>query len=730
MQTCTIEQLSIGDAQVRGDNIYGVAVTTEGEAKGHGVWLNAAFVDEVIRLGNEQTQGVKVHYGHSPMCTDALGTELGRARNFRRENNRAVADITFTRTPENAGQIDHILTFAKQDPTMFGQSIVFKQGESVDENGEPFRKANGKLADGKEYATIQELHATDFTSDPAATNGIFSQRKTEVAERSILNALGLPKVKQFMSDFKQEIIESMAKEEKLSSHFTKMFAAMELAGKQSTEMALKDGRALILFSQSAIVGDPVVIKGADGGRCDAPTGQYETPAGDKVTVTDSIITEFTQAPETTIQQSAQAAEIARLQAELQLKDRLLLSKDQPEPHRPPANDLRGDDRLTRNSKGKFTEEYKTEVFQALFEHRVFDQNTSHTGKSPFRKSRNHTNFSDGFDFSESIARNFDIYSEVMTEQIAKDSILQYFRRINGQTWRAGTPQYDTVIPYENFILDYGERFYQVKNEECDPQPRNGFKTTDRVVTVVPFGFDIEFCPVKARLIYDGLMYEGDRIPAEVLTMSILTNQAIQATDQLYMYGQGAENAQSRNFIGLLAQIQLAVAAGQIPAAQVISQASWTNTTALGLVNDLVKAIPDNMIARGYDISMYLTRQMRQFYADNYNAAFSNTARLTKEQAFMVQNYYDADVMLKPLFTLGRNAFTQLNTAIVTNSANIWYLLEIPNEAGAITVERIPGTRGKILVSGQNYGGINIAFPSEIVTNIEATLPTVFTPNTL
>ena len=366
----------------------------------------------------------------------------------------------------------------------------------------------------------------------------------------------------------------------------------------------------------------------------------------------------------------------------------------------------------------------------MFEHRVFDQNTSQSGKSPFRKSRNHTNFSDGFDFSESIARNFDIYSEVMTEQIAKDSILQYFRRINGQTWRAGTPQYDTVIPYENFVLDYGEKFYQVKNEECDPQPRNGFKTTDRVVTVVPFGFDIEFCPVKARNIYDGLMYEGDRIPAEVLAMSILTDQAIQATDELYIYGQGAENAQSRNFIGLLAQIQLAVAAGQIPAAQVISQATWTNTTALGLVNDLVKAIPDNMIARGYDISMYLTRQMRQFYADNYNAAFSNTARLTKEQAFMVQNYYDADVMLKPLFTLGRNAFTRLNTAIITNAANIWYLLEIPNEAGAITVERIPGTRGKILVSGQNYGGINMAFPSEIVTNIEATLPTVFTPNTL
>ena len=355
MQTCTIEQLSIGDAQVSGDTLQGVAVTTEGEAKGHGVWLNAAFVDEVIRLGNEQTQGVKVHYGHSPMCTDALGTELGRARNFRRENNRAVADISFTRTPENAGYIDHILTFAKQDPTMFGQSIVFEPGESVDENGEPFRKANGKLADGKEYATIQELRATDFTSKPAATNGIFSQRKTEVAERSILNALGLPKVKQFMSDFKQEIIESMAKEEKLSSHFTKMFAAMESAGKQSTEMALKDGRALILFSQSAIVGDPVVIKGADGGRCDAPTGQYETPAGDQITVTDSIITTFTQAPETTIQQSAQAAEIARLQAELQLKDRLLLSKDQPEPHRPPANDLRGDDRLTRNSKGNFTE---------------------------------------------------------------------------------------------------------------------------------------------------------------------------------------------------------------------------------------------------------------------------------------------------------------------------------------------------------------------------------------
>lgn len=65
--------------------IPGALVVTEGEAKGHGVFLEAEFVDEVIRQGNEAKAGLKARFGHPNMCSTALGTFLGRWKNFRRD---------------------------------------------------------------------------------------------------------------------------------------------------------------------------------------------------------------------------------------------------------------------------------------------------------------------------------------------------------------------------------------------------------------------------------------------------------------------------------------------------------------------------------------------------------------------------------------------------------------------------------------------------------------------
>ena len=195
--------------------LHDVQITLEGEAKGHGVWLDREFCEAVAAAGNATGDvGLKVRYGHPAMCADAIGTELGRAKNFRVvdierdiEGQKVtaagvIADIHILESAHHAPQGDiaaHVLAAASEDPAIFGQSIVFTAadrvvkdaegvrhsykaevlGKSDDEQAEPAPTISeqewlAQSADGKEYMVLGKLHGTDFTDEPAATDGVFS----------------------------------------------------------------------------------------------------------------------------------------------------------------------------------------------------------------------------------------------------------------------------------------------------------------------------------------------------------------------------------------------------------------------------------------------------------------------------------------------------------------------------------------------------------------------------
>ena len=203
--------------------LHGVQITLEGEALGHGVWLDREFCDAVAQQGNATGDvGLKVRYGHPAMCSDAIGTELGRAKNFRVVDLERVvdgvqikaagviADVHLLKSAHSAPQGDiakHVLETAAEDPKQFGQSIVFTYSDWVvkDKDGNrhsyneevakpmdndecrslPYCEFAAKAqrlydkwyeqsADGKIYAVLGKLHGSDFTDTPAATDGIFS----------------------------------------------------------------------------------------------------------------------------------------------------------------------------------------------------------------------------------------------------------------------------------------------------------------------------------------------------------------------------------------------------------------------------------------------------------------------------------------------------------------------------------------------------------------------------
>ena len=215
----------LGKIDEENEVLHDVQITLEGEALGHGVWLDREFCEAVAEQGNATGDvGLKVRYGHPAMCSDAIGTELGRAKNFRvvdldrtvdGETVKAagvVADVYLLKSAHAAPQGDiakHVIETAKEDPGQFGQSIVFTYSDWVvkdadgnrhsynDEVVKPLEEdlaaqANAfvffakdkekeltdawmeKSADGKVYAVLGKLHGSDFTDTPAATDGIFS----------------------------------------------------------------------------------------------------------------------------------------------------------------------------------------------------------------------------------------------------------------------------------------------------------------------------------------------------------------------------------------------------------------------------------------------------------------------------------------------------------------------------------------------------------------------------
>lgn len=210
------EEPRMGNVDREARVLHDVQITLEGEAKGHNVWLDRQFCEDVAAAGNKMGDaGVKVRFGHPAMCSDALGTYLGRATNFRvaefkrkcacADGTEQVVDcagvIADIALDEHADRTEWVLNMAESAPGTFGQSIVFTYGdwkvkdkegkdhcyklECVDGVEDPDSKTGKKKvitpkewvaqsADGKRYAVMGKLLGTDFTDTPAATDGVFA----------------------------------------------------------------------------------------------------------------------------------------------------------------------------------------------------------------------------------------------------------------------------------------------------------------------------------------------------------------------------------------------------------------------------------------------------------------------------------------------------------------------------------------------------------------------------
>ena len=136
------------------DIIEGVSVISVGEAKGHGLFVDAQTLREVKACAETYAGGVKVNLDHGAGIRDIVGF----VDNFRIIADKLVADLNLL---QNAERREYVLEIAEKLPDTFGISIAFSG---------PVREI-----DGKRFASCEELYSADLVQTPAANpTGLFS----------------------------------------------------------------------------------------------------------------------------------------------------------------------------------------------------------------------------------------------------------------------------------------------------------------------------------------------------------------------------------------------------------------------------------------------------------------------------------------------------------------------------------------------------------------------------
>lgn len=203
--------------------IFGYAVITKGKLNEQDVrdWeMDDVSLDQIVVLGNKNGIGIKSRFGHPNMSGEALGTFLGRAKNFRKDGGIVRADLYFDETAyktPNGDLATYILDLAASDPESFGTSIVFSADFEVRLEKDGTRKKDEKGKELPKLVRFKKLYGSDVVDDPAATKGLFniffnesvelSAKATEFLDKLLCNPDALERVISFLERYRENRVD-------------------------------------------------------------------------------------------------------------------------------------------------------------------------------------------------------------------------------------------------------------------------------------------------------------------------------------------------------------------------------------------------------------------------------------------------------------------------------------------------------------------------------------------
>lgn len=199
--------------------IKDVVMVQEGPALGHGVELDAEFINQIVAYDQAHFSktGIKARFGHPNASNETMGTQMGYFQNFRVRKKagkmQAIADLhlldSANLSPEKPNMKDWMLSMAAEAPDFIMSSIVFSptgyfqkytngKKKALDPNGDNYDPEQGPVY--VDFGDNGQHYYTDLVEAGAATTSLFSNQVNEhlfvvQVENFIENN---PKLKQFI----------------------------------------------------------------------------------------------------------------------------------------------------------------------------------------------------------------------------------------------------------------------------------------------------------------------------------------------------------------------------------------------------------------------------------------------------------------------------------------------------------------------------------------------------
>jgi hypothetical protein len=247
--------------------IAGVSVITVGEAKGHGMVIDASTLEQVKSAAETYAGGLKVKTDHYT----GFDNIVGALKNFIIDGDQLRADLYLLK---NHDATPRILEMAELMPDTFGLSISFSGDHEEDSRGTVF-------------ARCAEIYSADLVDTPAANpTGLFSAKvdsgKKAMDEKQIADAIAaaLAPVVEDMAAMKAKLAALEVDEEKeMAEDPTE---EKEMSEEESEEDAMKKDMASELAEVKALLANfgakPLaasVAKTAEAAQVKAPTNFEE-----------------------------------------------------------------------------------------------------------------------------------------------------------------------------------------------------------------------------------------------------------------------------------------------------------------------------------------------------------------------------------------------------------------------------------------------------------------------
>ena len=125
-------------------NVY---ILSQGEARGHDLFIDKTSIEKAFELMSKAPNGVKVKMNHG----SGLDAVLGFARNPRIEGDKLLADLHLLKSSPHYGLVKEM---ANEAPDQFGVSLAFlNESETIG---------------GKDYIRPQRIESADLVSSPAS----------------------------------------------------------------------------------------------------------------------------------------------------------------------------------------------------------------------------------------------------------------------------------------------------------------------------------------------------------------------------------------------------------------------------------------------------------------------------------------------------------------------------------------------------------------------------------